>query len=230
MPTRPFARTPLFTATGLLAAMLLCMPPAHAQASSKPASAAEEGFSAGISVKPGTTFEKLGLPGYPGATPYADPGEDSQKTGASIGVNFGFFGVQVNTLKLRSGDSVDTVSTWYREQLSRLGPVLDCSANGPADPPAAARQASRQAGAAAAAATGPNRVRHCSSWGNAPQQRIVAIEKLAAGGTKLTLGARGHARHRLNGARFRPRSAPNATAVTPALRLRAPGITSTQSS
>lgn len=186
MPTHSLARTPLFTATGLLAALLLCSPPAQAQASGQPANAAEEGFSAGISVKPGTTFEKLGLPGYPGATFHADPGEDSQKTGASIGVNFGFFGVQVNTMKLRSSDNVDTVAAWYREQLPRLGPVLDCSANGPADPPPLAdKQADKQV-----LRCGSDRAKPGAALfklGQRSQQRIVAIEKLAAGGTKLTL-------------------------------------------
>ncbi len=186
MHTHHTARTPLFAATGLLAALLLCTSPAHAQTSGKPASAAEEGFSAGVSVKPGTTFEKLGLPGYPGATPYADPGEDSQKTGASIGVNFGFFGVQVNTMKLRSGDSVDSVAAWYRDQLARLGPVLDCSANGPADaPPLADKKADKQL-----LRCGSDRAKPGAAlfkMGQRQQQRIVAIENLPSGGTKLTL-------------------------------------------
>ncbi len=186
MPTRHLARTPLFTATGLLAALLLCTPPTHAQTGGKPASAAEEGFSAGVSVKPGTTFEKLGLPGYPGATPYADPGEDSQKTGASIGVNFGFFGVQVNTMKLRSSDSVDSVAAWYRDQLARLGPVLDCSANGPADaPPLADRQADKQVLRCGSDRAKPGVA--LFKMGQRQQQRIVAIENLPSGGTKLTL-------------------------------------------
>ncbi|RVU45190.1 hypothetical protein [Rubrivivax rivuli] len=186
MPTRPLARTALPSATSLLAALLLCTLPAHAQTSGKPASAAEEGFSAGISVKSGTTFEKLGLPGYPGATPHADPGEDGQKSGASIGVNFGVFGVQVNTLKLRSSDSVEAVAAWYREQLPRLGPVLDCSANGPADPaPLPDKQADKQV-----LRCGSDRAKPGAALfklGQRAQQRIVAIEKLAAGGTRLTL-------------------------------------------
>lgn len=186
MTPRQLARAPLFTATGWLAALLLCALPAQAQAGTPPASTAEEGFSAGISVKPATTLEKLGLPAYPGATPYAEPGDDGQKAGASIGVNFGLFGVQVNAMKLRSGDGVEAVAAWYRQQLPRLGPVLDCSANGPADPPPLPdKQADKQV-----LRCGSDRAKPGAALfklGQRAQQRIVAIEKLAAGGTKLTL-------------------------------------------
>jgi hypothetical protein len=101
-------------------------------------------------------------------------------------VNFGFFGVQVNTMKLRSGDSVDSVAAWYRDQLARLGPVLDCSANGPADaPPLADKKADKQL-----LRCGSDRAKPGAAlfkMGQRQQQRIVAIENLPSGGTKLTL-------------------------------------------
>ena len=178
------ARALSSTATGLLAALLLCTGPAGA--SDKPASAADTGFSAGLSVQPSTTFEKLGLPGYPGATLYVEPGEEGQKASASVGVNLGFFGVQVNAMKLRSSDSAQTVAAWYREQLARLGPVLDCSANGPADaPPLADKKADKQV-----LRCGKDRAKPGAALfklGHQQAQRVVAIQPLGAGGTKLTL-------------------------------------------
>ncbi len=185
MPTahRPH-RALTLTAAALLATLL--MTSASAQTQGKPASTADEGFSAGLSVQPGTTHEKLGLPAYPGATLYVEPGDKDEKAGASVGVNFGFFGVQVNAMKLRSGDSVDTVATWYREQLARLGSVLDCSANGPADPPPLAdKQADKKLLRCGSDRAQPGAA--LFKLGQRQQQRIVAIEPLAGGGSKLSL-------------------------------------------
>ena len=178
------ARATAIPACALLAALLLCT--GAAWASGKPASASEVDFSVGLSVQASTSLEKLGLPGYPGATLYVEASDEGQKAAASVGVNLGFFGVQVNAMKLRSGDTTETVASWYREQLARLGPVLDCGANGPADaPPLPDKKADRQV-----LRCGKDRAKPGAALfklGQREQQRIVAIEPLAAGGTKLTL-------------------------------------------
>lgn len=100
------------------------------------ASAAEPagggGFSAGLSVQPTATPAEIGLPLYPGARPYRESGEDG--AGATLALWGGAFGMQLQTLKLRSPDSVDDLSTFYREAMSRHGKVLECTAESAAEP------------------------------------------------------------------------------------------------
>lgn len=90
-------------------------------------------LSAGLSIQAKATPEKLGLPYYPSAVPHAE--KDDEKPGASITAWGGLFGLQLHTMKLKSNASPEAVAQWYREQLARLGPVLDCSQGKAADPP-----------------------------------------------------------------------------------------------
>lgn len=114
----------------LLAAMLGAALGAQA---AEPAGSADSGFSAGLNIQAKVSPEQLALPYYPGALPWVEKEDD--KPGASIGAWGGLFGLQLHAMKLKSTASPDTVAQWYREQLSRLGPVLDCSHGRAADPP-----------------------------------------------------------------------------------------------
>lgn len=67
----------------------------------------------------------VGLPEYPGAQPYKDPGESS--SGANIGLSAGSFGFKVAALELASADGPQKIAAFYRKALSRYGAVLDCS-------------------------------------------------------------------------------------------------------
>ena len=95
-----------------------------------------EGFSAGLSVQPRTSAADIGLPLYPGATPERDGDGDSE--GASISLWGGAFGMELYALKLRSSDSPETVSRFYRDAMSRQGRMVDCSRGAPTEPPPAA--------------------------------------------------------------------------------------------
>ncbi|MBL8306135.1 MAG: hypothetical protein JNM33_05530 [Rubrivivax sp.] len=99
-----------------------------------------EGFSAGLKVQPRATLTDIGLPMYPGATPdkTGDEGE-----GASIQLWGGLFGMQLHTLAFKSGDAPDAVARFYREAMTRQGPLVDCSADAPPDPPPAAASQSK---------------------------------------------------------------------------------------
>ena len=106
-----------------------------------------EGFSAGLSVQPRASAADIGLPLYPGATPERrtdddrdrdrDKDGDSDSAGASISLWGGAFGMELYALKLRSSDSVDVVSRFYREAMSRQGRVVDCSRGAAPEPPPA---------------------------------------------------------------------------------------------
>lgn len=87
---------------------------------------AADGFSAGVEVRRIDTAADIGLPAYPGATPWREPGDDG--AGASLGLWGGAFGIRLRVLKLHSADGVDAVARYYRDALVRQGRLLDCSA------------------------------------------------------------------------------------------------------
>lgn len=186
---RPLNALSTWVACTAAASLLLGAGLAQAQASRPASAAADTGFSAGLAVQPRTTFEKLALPGYPGAvldTERSDGGDKVEHGAASVGVNFGFFGVQVDAMKLRSTEAPAAVTAWYREQLARLGPVLDCSADGPPDaPPLADAKADKQVLRCGKDRAQPGKA--LFKLGTRQQQRVVAIEARAAGGTRISL-------------------------------------------
>lgn len=91
-------------------------------------------FLVGLNIQASTSPQKLGLPYYPGAVPHVTKGDE--KPGAGIVAWGGFFGLQLQAMKLRSSASPEAVAQWYHAELARLGPVLDCSQGKAADPPA----------------------------------------------------------------------------------------------
>lgn len=67
----------------------------------------------------------VGLPEYPGAKPYKDPGESS--SGANVGLSAGSFGFKVSALEMSSTDGPQKVAAFYHKALAKYGRVLDCS-------------------------------------------------------------------------------------------------------
>ena len=112
----------------MLGATLAAHSLSHAHASDKDGS-----FSAGVNIRGSTSPEKLALPYFPGAVSYVE--KDDEKPGATITAWGGVFGLQLQVMKLRSSAGPEIVAQWYHEQLSRLGPLLDCSRGAAADPP-----------------------------------------------------------------------------------------------
>lgn len=97
------------------------------------APAADEGFSAGLSVQPRTSAGELGLPLYPGAVPERDRDGDSGE-GATISLWGGPFSMDLRVMKLRSSDSVEAVAQYYRESLARQGRLVDCGRDAAPEP------------------------------------------------------------------------------------------------
>ena len=123
---RPALRCPWFV--WVLGEALAAHSLPHAHASDKDGS-----FSAGVNIRASTSPEKLALPYFPGAVPHVEKGDE--KPGATIAAWGGVFGLQLQVMKLRSSTSPEIVARWYHEQLSRLGPLLDCSHGAAADLP-----------------------------------------------------------------------------------------------
>jgi hypothetical protein len=75
------------------------------------------------------TAAEIGLPGYPGATPYKAPDDRGNKNNDSsldMGFTFGDFHFSVIVASYVTGDSAAQVLDFYRKPLSRYGEVLEC--------------------------------------------------------------------------------------------------------
>ncbi|MCV2358447.1 hypothetical protein LNV08_05610 [Paucibacter sp. TC2R-5] len=135
---RPFSAPRTLATLGLGLALLS---PAWAYAAD-PAADTGKSFVAGINVKEQARLQDIGLPAYPGAVAQQDDKDD--KPGVTVGLSLGPFGFKLLVSKFSSGDSIDSISAFYREALSKHGPVLDCSYGSPA---ALAAKAERKKGA-----------------------------------------------------------------------------------
>jgi hypothetical protein len=81
-------------------------------------------FSMGLEAREHATLAELGLPDYPGATPYSEGHGD--KPAATAGAWFGAFGLRVSAMKFQAADSPARVASFYVQALGRHGTVLDC--------------------------------------------------------------------------------------------------------
>lgn len=102
------------------AAALLAM----AGLSAAPAWAGDFSFNFGLEGRERASLADLGLPGYPGATPYSEsPGD---KSAVTLGAWAGSFGLRVSAMKFQVADSPGRVAAFYAQALKQHGPVLDC--------------------------------------------------------------------------------------------------------
>jgi hypothetical protein len=81
-------------------------------------------FSIGLQGSGHATLADVGLPGYPGATPYSESHGDTPA--ASLGAWAGSFGLRINAMKFQVADSPARVAAFYAKALGRHGEVLDC--------------------------------------------------------------------------------------------------------
>ncbi len=104
-------------------------------------------FGAGIDINGQPRVEETGLPLYPGATidrsPSAERAEreesgeragkragkqiNSDEEGVNLNLWFGSYGLKLVVVKLKTSDSAEQVSAFYRDALSKYGTILDCS-------------------------------------------------------------------------------------------------------
>lgn len=83
----------------------------------------QSGF--GLDVTKDATAENVGLPVYPGATLSRDGSHDSPSV--KLAAWGGRFGLNLAVMKLESSESPATIAAYYKKQLEKYGPVLDCS-------------------------------------------------------------------------------------------------------
>jgi hypothetical protein len=70
------------------------------------------------------TAQQIGLPEYPGATPYKE--NDSDSSSADLGFALNSFHFSVQAASYVTGDSPDQVLRFYRRPLGKYGEVLEC--------------------------------------------------------------------------------------------------------
>jgi hypothetical protein len=88
------------------------------------AAAADESFSLGIEGHGKTQPADIGLPLYPGSTPFTEGRDD--KAAVTLGAWAGSFGLRLHVLKYQSPDAPGRIARFYAKSLARFGDVLDC--------------------------------------------------------------------------------------------------------
>jgi hypothetical protein len=90
-------------------------------------------FAAGIDVRTQPRVEETGLPLYPGAiverSEQVEKGRENLSDGVNFDLWFGGFGLKLTVVKLKTDDSAEKVSAFYRNALTKYGEILDCSTN-----------------------------------------------------------------------------------------------------
>lgn len=84
---------------------------------------------AGLIVSARATAKEVGLPIFPGSTPYKEQDKDDDSSSAKLGL-WGFsFGFKLVVLKMESKDTPRKIADYYTKALAKYGTVLDCTNN-----------------------------------------------------------------------------------------------------
>jgi hypothetical protein len=92
-------------------------------------SAQDSGVNLDLHANSHVTAKDIGLPLYPGATPWKDKDNDSA---ANLGFGLNAFHFSLLAASYATGDSPARVLDYYRKPLSRYGEVLECYRGKPA--------------------------------------------------------------------------------------------------
>jgi hypothetical protein len=82
---------------------------------------------AGLIVSARATAKEVGLPIYPGSTPYKAQDKDDESSSAKLGLWGSSFGFRLVVLKMESKDTPRKIADYYTKALAKYGPVLDCT-------------------------------------------------------------------------------------------------------
>ena len=82
---------------------------------------------AGLIVSARATAKEVGLPIYPGSTPYKEQNKDDDSPAAKLGLWGSSFGFKLVVLKIESKDTPRKVADYYTKALAKYGTVLDCT-------------------------------------------------------------------------------------------------------
>jgi hypothetical protein len=94
-----------------------------------PSVAQDSGFNLDLHANSHATAKDIGLPLYPGASPWKDSDNDSSAANLGFGLNSFHFGLLV--AQFSTTDSPARVLDYYRKPLSHYGEVLECDKGKP---------------------------------------------------------------------------------------------------
>lgn len=172
---RPLALSARLALAAAAAALTLG---ACAQSTPPPAPApSPDSYGAGISFDAKAVDKDLQVPVYPGATPLIENKDD--KSGVTMSLWGGMFGMHVSAGKFQSGDDVDSVARYYRKALARYGALLDCG------DPKVARGKPKDGGPMTCEDDKPEPGGQLYKVGQPKNFRVVSIKPLKDGTTQI---------------------------------------------
>jgi hypothetical protein len=98
-----------------------------------PSFAQDSDFNLNVHANSHATAKDIGLPVYPGATPYKD--KDSDSSSADLGFVLNSFHLSVQVASFVTTDSPERVLAFYRKPLAQYGEVLECDHGKPVGSP-----------------------------------------------------------------------------------------------
>jgi hypothetical protein len=154
-----------------------------------PVFAQDSDFNLAVHANSHATAKEVGLPLYPGATPYKDSGSDSSS--ADLGFVLNSFHFSVQAASYVTTDSPQQVLAFYRKPLARYGEVLECDHGKPVGSLTVTGSGltcgANQHGHISVNGTGDDD--HELRAGTPQQFRIVGISSVETGKTKFGLVA-----------------------------------------
>ncbi|HTW49411.1 MAG TPA: hypothetical protein VMD92_15765 [Acidobacteriaceae bacterium] len=135
------------------------------------------------------TAKQIGLPEYPGATPYKD--KDSDSSSADLGFELNSFHFSVQVASYVTTDSPEQVLAFYRKPLAKYGEVLECDHGKPVGALTVTKSGltcgDQHGGKVSVNGTGDSD--HELRAGSPERYRIVGVDTTEAGKTKFGLVA-----------------------------------------
>jgi hypothetical protein len=131
---------------------------------------------AGLIVSARATAKEVGLPIYPGATPYKEQDKDDDSPAAKLGLWGSSFGFRLVVLKMESKDTPKKIAEYYQKALAKYGTVLDCTNN--AGPQQAKEEKSERL---TCGSDKPDAGGMLFKAGTAEKQHIVAVQPKGSG-------------------------------------------------
>jgi hypothetical protein len=89
-----------------------------------PSFAQSSDFNLNVHANSHATAKDIGLPVYPGATPFRD--KDSDSSSADLGFLLNSFHISVKAVSFVTTDSPEHVLEFYKKPLAKFGEVLEC--------------------------------------------------------------------------------------------------------
>jgi len=153
-----------------------------------PTFAQDSDFNLNVHANSHVTAKDIGLPSYPGATPFKE--KDSDSSSADLGFLLNSFHFSVKAVSFLTPDSPEHVLEFYRKPLAKFGEVLECNHGKPVGSLTMAKSGltcgDRKSGRMTVDGSDSD---HELRAGTPEQFRIVGIDSTESGKTKFGLVA-----------------------------------------